>query len=197
MLLAINHPSVTPYVNGALNNFLANDQINNEAKKVDLSSILKQLCKNKTGEMRKYLEHILRVHKRECTIDIEDEEISDNDNEELDVLENELEENDPVKNHKAELYGEVLLSSCYMIRPDTLQMEPPIINKVLESVSDKKSLPLQKNKQHKLCSNNCLPLLFEHTPRESSTMTVTSSMTLDSAFENKKGTEKFSSIASL
>ncbi|XP_046825578.1 lisH domain-containing protein ARMC9-like isoform X2 [Vespa crabro] len=197
MLLAIDHPSVSPYVNGALNNFLANDQINNEAKHVNLSSILEQLCKNKTGEMREYLEHILKVHKRECTIDIEDDAISDNDNEEFDVLENELEENDPVKNHKAELYGEVLLSTCYMITPDVFQKESVAISKALTKTSDTKLLPLQNHKKHnQSCSNTSLSLL-EHVPRESSTMTISSSMTLESTHENKKGLEKFSSIASL
>ncbi|XP_047358892.1 lisH domain-containing protein ARMC9-like isoform X2 [Vespa velutina] len=165
MLLAIDHPSVSPYVNGALNNFLANDQINNEAKHVNLSSILEQLCKNKTGEMREYLEHILKVHKRECIIDIEDDAISDNDNEEFDVLENELEENDPVKNHKAELYGEVLLSTCYMITPDVFQKESVAISKALTKTSDTKLLPLQNNKKHnQSCSNTSLSLL-EHVPR--------------------------------
>ncbi|KAK2582569.1 hypothetical protein KPH14_004858 [Odynerus spinipes] len=197
MLLTIDHPSVSQYINGALHYFLANDQINNEAKKVNLSFILEELCKSKTGEMRIHLEHILKVHKRECTIDIEDETISDDDNEEFDVLENELEENDPVKNHKAELYGEVLLSTCYMITPDALQKEPSTINKFLEKISDAKLLPLQKNKQHnKFCSNNCLPLLLEQTPRQSST-TIPSSITLESALENNKEPEKFSSIASL
>ncbi|XP_014616508.1 PREDICTED: lisH domain-containing protein ARMC9-like [Polistes canadensis] len=198
MLLGIDHPSVSPYVNGALNNFLVNDQINNEAEHANLSSVLEELCSNKIGEMKKYLEHILKVHKRECAIDIEDETISDNDNEEFDVLENELEENDPVKNHRTELYGEVLLSTCYMITPSAFQNESIAIGKVLAKSSDAKLLPLQNNKKHtQSCSNTSSSLLLEHIPRESSTMTIPSSMTLESAHESKKGLEKFSSIASL
>ncbi|KAI4492133.1 hypothetical protein M0802_010030 [Mischocyttarus mexicanus] len=166
MLLTIDHPSVSPFVNGALNNFLANDQINNEAIHANLLSILERLCTNKIGEMRKYLEHILKVHRRECTIDIEDETISDNDNEDFDVLENELEENDPVKNHKTELYGEVLLSTCYMITVDAFQKESVAIDKVLAKSSDTKLLPLRNNKKHnQSCSNTSSSLLLEHIPR--------------------------------
>lgn len=39
--------------------------------------------------------------------------------EELDVLEDELEEGDPVKIHPGELSGEALLASCYAIATNT------------------------------------------------------------------------------
>lgn len=80
-------------------------------------------------------------------------------------MENELEENDPVKNHKAELYGEVLLSTFYMIEPDVFQKESIAIGKVLAKSSDAKLLPLQNNKKHNQSCSNTSSSLFEHVPR--------------------------------
>ncbi|XP_076166483.1 lisH domain-containing protein ARMC9 isoform X2 [Ptiloglossa arizonensis] len=120
-LLLIDHTSVLPYVNRALNNFLTNRIINEVAKKLKFSSLLEQYSKQKNGEMRKHLDYILKIHRGEITIETEIEEMADNDNEEFDVLENELEENDPVKHNYGELCGESLLTSCYSVLPKTSQ----------------------------------------------------------------------------
>ncbi|XP_015435953.1 PREDICTED: lisH domain-containing protein ARMC9-like [Dufourea novaeangliae] len=112
-LLVIDHSSTLPYVTGALNNFLRNHAINEEAKKMKFSSTLEQYSKYKDGEAREHLEHILKIHRGEIAITADSEEVTDNDNEEFEVLENELEENDPVKNNYGELCGESLLVACY------------------------------------------------------------------------------------
>ncbi|KOX75814.1 LisH domain-containing protein ARMC9 [Melipona quadrifasciata] len=116
-LLLMDHISALPYINGALNNFLTNPSINEEARRIKFSSIIEQYSKYKTGEIRKHLDHILKIHRGEITIKTEDEDMADNDNEEFDVLETQLEENDPVKNNYGDLCGESLLESCYTILP--------------------------------------------------------------------------------
>lgn len=50
--------------------------------------------------------------------------------EEIDVLENQLEENDPVKNNYGELCGESLLESCYTVLPKIIK-KPEIISSAL------------------------------------------------------------------
>ncbi|XP_015599522.1 lisH domain-containing protein ARMC9 isoform X2 [Cephus cinctus] len=120
-LLSTDHMPALPYINGALNSFLLNHEINEEAKKTGLASVLEYHRKQNSGEIRKHLDHILRIHKRNYTDNTEDEETADDDNEELDVLEDELEEDDPVKVHTGELFGEALLASCYSMLPETLQ----------------------------------------------------------------------------
>ncbi|XP_076376565.1 lisH domain-containing protein ARMC9 isoform X1 [Megalopta genalis] len=112
-LLLTDRSSILPYITGALNHFLTNHDINEEAKKMKFSSVLEQYSKYKDGEIREHLEHILKIHKGDVMIKTEIEEIADNDDEEFDVVENELEENDPVKNNYGELSGETLLASCY------------------------------------------------------------------------------------
>ncbi|KAF3420439.1 hypothetical protein E2986_01824 [Frieseomelitta varia] len=119
-LLLMDHISALPYINGALNNFLTNPSINEEARRIKFSSIIEQYSKYKTGEIRKHLDHILKIHRGEITIKTEDEDMADNDNEEFDVLETQLEENDPVKNNYGELCGESLLESCYTILPKAI-----------------------------------------------------------------------------
>ncbi|XP_076231431.1 lisH domain-containing protein ARMC9 [Calliopsis andreniformis] len=114
-LLLMDHTSTTPYINGALNNFLLNHTINEEAKKMNLSSVIEQYTKHKTGETRKYLDYTLQIHKGEINTKRNMEEMIDNDNEEFDVLEYQLEENDPVKNNYGELCGESLLAASYTI----------------------------------------------------------------------------------
>lgn len=41
-----------PYINGALNNFLTNHVINEEAKRTNFSYVIEQYSKYKTGEIR-------------------------------------------------------------------------------------------------------------------------------------------------
>ncbi|KOC65317.1 LisH domain-containing protein ARMC9 [Habropoda laboriosa] len=120
-LLLMDHAMALPYINGTLNNFLTNHVINEEAKKMKFSAVLEQYSKYKTGEIRKHLNHIMRIHRGEITIKMEDEQMIDNDNEQFDVLENQLDENDPVKNNYAELCGESLLESCYTISSKIVQ----------------------------------------------------------------------------
>ncbi|XP_012141262.1 lisH domain-containing protein ARMC9 isoform X2 [Megachile rotundata] len=120
-LLLMDHTSALPYINGALNNFLTNYTINEEAKRMKFSSMLEQYSKYKTGEIRKHLDHILKIHKGEITIVTEAEDMADNDNEEFDVLDSQIEENDPVKNNYGELCGEALLASCYTIIRKVIQ----------------------------------------------------------------------------
>ncbi|XP_033348199.1 lisH domain-containing protein ARMC9-like isoform X3 [Bombus vosnesenskii] len=135
-LLLMDHESALPYINGALNNFLTNHVFNEEAKRIKFSSIIEQYSKYKTGEIRKHLDHILKIHRGEITIKTEDEEMADNDNEEFDVLESQLDENDPVKNNYGELCGESLLESCYTILPKAIQEK--------ETISDELSFPQLK-----------------------------------------------------
>ncbi|XP_068984808.1 lisH domain-containing protein ARMC9-like isoform X1 [Bombus flavifrons] len=132
-LLLMDHESALPYINGALNNFLTNHVFNEEAKRIKFSSIIEQYSKYKTGEIRKHLDHILKIHRGEITIKTEDEEMADNDNEEFDVLESQLDENDPVKNNYGELCGESLLESCYTILPKAIQEK--------KTISDELSFP--------------------------------------------------------
>ncbi|XP_066585369.1 lisH domain-containing protein ARMC9-like isoform X2 [Prorops nasuta] len=112
-LLEINNKTALMYVNGALNNFLSDPIINEEAKKVQLASILEYYCKQKTGEIRTNLEEILKAFRNDSIHVADDEEIIDDDNEELDILENEIEINDPVKEFIGDLNGEALLATCY------------------------------------------------------------------------------------
>ncbi|CAK9823565.1 LisH domain-containing protein ARMC9 [Anthophora retusa] len=120
-LLLMDHAMALPYINGALNNFLTNRVINEEAKKMKFSAILEQYSKCKTGKIRDHLDHILRIHRGEIIVKMEDEQMIDNDNEEFDVLESQLDENDPVKNNYGELCGESLLETYYMISPKVIQ----------------------------------------------------------------------------
>ncbi|XP_076294832.1 lisH domain-containing protein ARMC9 [Lasioglossum baleicum] len=114
-LLLTDRSSILPYITGALNHFLTNHSINEEAKKMKFSRVLEQYSKYKDGEVREHLEYILKIHKGEIVIETEIEDVADNDDEEFDVMENDLEENDPVKNNYGELCGETLLASCYAI----------------------------------------------------------------------------------
>ncbi|XP_072750556.1 lisH domain-containing protein ARMC9 isoform X2 [Anoplolepis gracilipes] len=116
ILLSIDHSSSLPYINGALNNFLSNPVINEEAKKMKCLNISDYVGSNqKTMKIRKHLEHILKIQRRENVNTPQTEETGDDDNEELDVLENELDENDPLQNYVGELNGETLLAMCYSV----------------------------------------------------------------------------------
>ncbi|XP_043250767.1 lisH domain-containing protein ARMC9-like isoform X1 [Colletes gigas] len=183
-LLVMNYSSALPYVNGALSIFLTNHTINEEAKKLNISSLLEQYSKHKNEEARKYLDQILKIHKGEITIETEIKEMADNDNEEFDVLESELEENDPVKNKYDELCGEPLLASCYTVLPNTFHKE--------ELISDASINSVVHGNEEQIKSSG------KHLPRKSSNTTVASSTILEAGSEAELAvTQKLSSIASL
>ncbi|XP_044009038.1 lisH domain-containing protein ARMC9-like isoform X2 [Aphidius gifuensis] len=123
VLLSTNHLPALQYVNGALNNFLTNKSINDEARHIGLGSILEHHRKQRTGELRAHLDDILMKHRRQQPEMIE-EEINDvdDDREEYDVLEDELDEIDPVKVNAGDLFGETLLAICYCLTPSHLQV---------------------------------------------------------------------------
>ncbi|XP_016911371.2 lisH domain-containing protein ARMC9-like isoform X1 [Apis cerana] len=194
-LLLMDYVSTLPYINGALNNFLTNYVINEEAKKLKFSSVIEQFSKYKTGEIRKHLDYILKIHRGEITIKVKDEEIVDNDNEEIDVLENQLEENDPVKNNYGELCGESLLESCYTVLPKIIK-KPEIISSALSFLqfqAEAIESAVHNNQIKNLCSEH-----EEILQRESSKTTIASSMLLGIESEVETTVmEKLSSIASL
>ncbi|XP_011863084.1 PREDICTED: lisH domain-containing protein ARMC9-like isoform X2 [Vollenhovia emeryi] len=116
VLLSIDHTSSLPYINGALNNFLSNPIINEEARKIKRSNISEYLGSNqKIAEIRKHLDHVLRIQRHENVNTPQNDEAGDDDNEDLDVLESELDENDPLQNSIGELNGEMLLAMCYSV----------------------------------------------------------------------------------
>ncbi|OAD53208.1 LisH domain-containing protein ARMC9 [Eufriesea mexicana] len=179
-LLLMDHASALPYINGALNNFLTNHVINEEAKRIKLSSVIEQYSKYKTGEIRKHLDHILKMHRGEITIKTEDEEMGDNDNEEFDVLESQLEENDPVKNNYQELSGELLLKSCYTILPKAIQKKEIIFDRssLAQFKAEVIDSTMQNNRVKNLCSEHESIKREESLPRDSSKTTLASSMFL-------------------
>ncbi|KAG7206413.1 hypothetical protein KM043_003769 [Ampulex compressa] len=199
-LLSIDHMSSLPYINGALNNFLSNRLINDEARKMNLSAALEYYRQRKTGEIRKHLDHILKIHKRENTNNMEDEDATDDDNEQFDILENELEENDPVKNFTGELNGEALLATCYTISSNNCS-EVNIISSATLLKPASCSNRVYKDQQQNLVIQNdrrSTPFNKHHLPRGSSKTTITSSIISASAGENRVvDAEKLSSIASL
>ncbi|XP_058810173.1 lisH domain-containing protein ARMC9-like isoform X3 [Phymastichus coffea] len=112
-LLSSDCVSILPYVNGALQNFLLNNEINEEGKKLHLAKILEYYCVRSGEELRKHFSHTLKVHKREYEANLSDDEFPDEDDEIFDVLEKELEEDNPVKFENEELQGDDLLISHY------------------------------------------------------------------------------------
>ncbi|CAK9800849.1 LisH domain-containing protein ARMC9 [Anthophora quadrimaculata] len=200
-LLLMDHAMALPYINGALNNFLTNRVINEEAKKMKFSAILEQYSKCKTGKIRDHLDYILRIHRGEIIVKMEDEQMIDNDNEEFDVLESQLDENDPVKNNYGELCGESLLETYYMISPKVIQKK--------EIISDVSSFTdLRPNGMNTVQSNQVKNLYRqqelvpqigeENLSRESSNTVVASSVLLEIGSPAESTvTEKISSIASL
>lgn len=68
-----------PYVNGSLNSFLSNQAINEEAKKSGLKSALEYHRDRNSGEIKKHLDHILKIHNRDYTDDTKDYETADDD----------------------------------------------------------------------------------------------------------------------
>ncbi|XP_053986442.1 lisH domain-containing protein ARMC9-like isoform X1 [Hylaeus volcanicus] len=190
-LLVMDHASALPYVNGALNNFLTNRTINEEAKRLKFSSLLEQYGRHKDGEVRKHLDHILKIHRGEITIETEIEEMADNDSEEYDVLENELEENDPVTNNYGELCGESLLASCYTVKVfrEKESTSNASLFKEYKTVCDEQEM---QTLRHEYAS------FGKHLSRRSSKTTVASSTLLEVGNEAESTVmQKLSSIASL
>ncbi|KAL6432133.1 hypothetical protein ACFW04_006682 [Cataglyphis niger] len=193
ILLSIDHSSSLPYINGALNNFLNNPVINEEAKKIKCSNISDYLGSNqKTTKIRKHLEHILKIQRRE-NVNTPQEETGDDDNEELDVLENELDENDPLQNYVGELNGEMLLAMCYSVS-SKIPQDAITTDTTLQKISTLNPINFYDNQHNNhLYKRPSYPLL-----RDSSETAITSSVTLTSGRENgQTEMEKFSSIASL
>ncbi|GAB1862919.1 LisH domain-containing protein ARMC9-like [Camponotus japonicus] len=192
ILLSIDHSSSLPYINGALNNFLNNPVINEEARKMKGSNISDYLGSNqKTTKIRKHLEHILKIQRHENVNTPQTEETGDDDNEELDVLENELDENDPLQNYVGELNGETLLAMCYSVSSkipqDTITMDT-----TLQKISTLNPINFYDNQHNNhLCNKRpSYPTL-----RDSSETAITS-VTLGRE-NGQTEIENFSSIASL
>ncbi|XP_067000714.2 lisH domain-containing protein ARMC9 [Anabrus simplex] len=117
-LLGTELTQAVPYVNGTLYSLLANTLINHEAKRMGLSSILEYYLKHSGGEMHKQLEYILKLHRGDCQPDhsaTSEEENADDDTEEVDLLEDELDADDPVRTTHGELSGEELLHQQYRL----------------------------------------------------------------------------------
>ncbi|XP_032666235.1 lisH domain-containing protein ARMC9 isoform X1 [Odontomachus brunneus] len=195
ILLSIDHTSSLQYINETLNNFLSNPVINEEARKMKRSNMSDYIDGNlKTVEIRKHLDHILKMQRRENVNTPQNEETADDDNEERDILESELDENDPLKNCIGELNGETLLEMCYSISASV--PEDITIDTTLKKIFTLNSMNFYNDQQnnHLYTGRPSHPML-----RDSSETVVTSSMTLASGRENSQATEveKFSSIASL
>ncbi|XP_018044927.1 PREDICTED: LOW QUALITY PROTEIN: lisH domain-containing protein ARMC9 [Atta colombica] len=196
VLLSINYTSSLPYINGALNNFLNNPVINEEAKKIKRSNISEYLGNNqKSAEIRKHLDHVLRIQRCENVNTPQNDETGDDDNEDLDVLESELDENDPLQNYIGELNGETLLAMCYSIS-SKISQETVNTDTTLQQISTLNSIDFYGN-QHK--NHVCNKHPSYPTLRDSSETVVTSSTILVPDRENGQAEiqEKFSSIASL
>ncbi|KAK0173441.1 hypothetical protein PV328_006635 [Microctonus aethiopoides] len=121
-LLSLEHLPALPYVYGALNNFLANSTINEEASIIGLKSILEYHRNYRTGELR-HLNYILSRHKQKHDHIIEKNMNEDDDHEENDVVEDELDEMDPVKIQAGDLFGEALLTTCYSLSPFVMPID--------------------------------------------------------------------------
>ncbi|XP_071570887.1 lisH domain-containing protein ARMC9 [Temnothorax nylanderi] len=194
VLLSIDHTSSLPYINGALNNFLTNPIINEEAKRIKHSNISEYLgSKQKTAEIRKHLDYVLRVQRYENVNTPQNDETGDDDNEDLDVLESELDENDPLQNYIGELNGETLLAMCYSVS-SKIPQETVNTDTTLQQISTLNPIDFYDNQRNNhVCNKHPYPAL-----RDSSETAVTSSTILVSGHESGQAEmEKFSSIASL
>ncbi|XP_069681051.1 lisH domain-containing protein ARMC9-like isoform X2 [Periplaneta americana] len=117
-LLGTDVAQAVPYVNGTLYSLLAHPQLNAEARRMGLCSMLELYLKHSEGEMAKQLEYILRLHRGDCQPDhsaTSDEENADDDAEEVDLLEEELDSDDPVRSLHGELSGDQLLLQNYRL----------------------------------------------------------------------------------
>ncbi|KAJ8679125.1 hypothetical protein QAD02_014912 [Eretmocerus hayati] len=110
-LLNTESTSILLYVNGSLQNFLLDDKVNNEAKRLNFAKILNNYLSVKDNkEIRDQIIHTLRIHRRECEEKLLDEDdLPDGDDGVLDAFEDELEEDDPVV-FQGEVQGEQFLN---------------------------------------------------------------------------------------
>ncbi|XP_036141543.1 lisH domain-containing protein ARMC9 isoform X2 [Monomorium pharaonis] len=197
ILLSIDHASSLPYVNGALNNFLCNPIINEEARKIKRSNISEHLGisnNQKTAEIRKHLDLVLRTQRYENINTPQNDETGDDDNEDLDVLESELDENDPLQNYVGELNGETLLAMCYSIS-SKISQETVNTDTTLQQISTLNPIDFYdiQHNNHVCNKHPSYPTL-----RNNNETVETSSTILVSGHENGQAeAEKFSSIASL
>ncbi|EZA57815.1 LisH domain-containing protein ARMC9 [Ooceraea biroi] len=194
ILLSLDHASSLPYINGALNNFLNNPVISEEAKRTKHMNVSDFAGNKKTAEIRKHLDHVLKIQKREIINTPQNDETGDDDNEELDVLENEVDENDPLQNYVGELNGETLLAMCYSVSSKVPQ-DAINTDTILQTISatNLNEFCDTGHNNHVHSKHTSYPAL-----RDSSETIAASSMTLASVRENSQTeTEKFSSVASL
>ncbi|XP_043484194.1 uncharacterized protein LOC122512439 isoform X2 [Leptopilina heterotoma] len=174
-LLLTENETALPYISKALSNFLLDQQINEEGKRMGLESHLKYYRKRVSDETRQCLDYLIRVHNREEKI--EETDVGDNDDGDCDFLEDELDEDDPVQSDHGELAGEMLLASSYILPKNTKSIE-------LDE-------PNSDFKLHKIQHREIIP-------RESSKLNTTSSSTFPSASESQlEGPNEQSSIASV
>ncbi|XP_044574620.1 lisH domain-containing protein ARMC9-like isoform X2 [Cotesia glomerata] len=158
ILLSLEHLPALPYVNGALNNFIANSTINNEAKLIGLGSILEYHRRYRSGELRKHIDHILLRHRRPDNETIDEIINEDDDREDYDNLDDELDEMDPVKVNPGDLFGETLLAASYSLPPNTFPddkfREPvEITDKSKSADFNLQSVELNQSPSYKLMVN--------------------------------------------
>ncbi|XP_021928182.1 lisH domain-containing protein ARMC9-like isoform X3 [Zootermopsis nevadensis] len=138
-----------PYVNGTLYSLLAHPQLNHEAKRLRLCGVLEFYLKNCDGEMRKQLEYILKLHRGDCQPDhtsASDEENADDDTEEVDLLEEELDSDDPVRGLHCDLSGDQLLYRQYrlvfpyhgIVHPSSSSVTQPVRDKLLRPATPRR-----------------------------------------------------------
>ncbi|KAL0107039.1 hypothetical protein PUN28_015533 [Cardiocondyla obscurior] len=200
VLLSIDHTSSLPYINGALTNFLNNPIINEEARKIKRSNISEYLGNNqKSMEIRKHLDHVLKIQKHENVNTPQNEETGDDDddddNEDLNVLESELDENDPLQNYIGELNGETLLAMCYSVS-SKIPQEAVNTDTTLQQISSCNSIDFYDATQYN--NHVCNKHPSYSVLRDSSETTVASSTILIPGRENDQAEmEKLNSIAPL
>lgn len=104
-LLSSKHAeNIMPYVSGTMYSLFGNRKINAEAKLLDLATLLRHHIQTSDGDNRKQLEYILKIHLEGGSIKHPDPKM---EGDELDLLEPELEEDDPVR---GDICGEQVLA---------------------------------------------------------------------------------------
>lgn len=127
--------NIMPYVSGTMYSLLGNRKINAEAKLMDLASLLRYHVKQSDGDNKKQLEYILKIHLEGGAIKHPDPKM---EGEELDLLEPELEEDDPVR---GDVCGEEILADykLQIVQDDPFRNIPttPRPRSTLTETSDK------------------------------------------------------------
>lgn len=112
------------YINGTLYSLITHPKLNDAALAIGLQEALEYNIKKQTNaEIRKQMQHILEFHKSlprcsnfsTASFTISEGEMIDEDDEDLELLGDELDESDPVRNINGELSGENLLEACYTL----------------------------------------------------------------------------------